>query len=264
MEIKVLNTDKLKTFRSKLSTEMPLFGLFMKSLDPAFIEIAGLSGFDYVILDMEHGPISTDRLGDLIRAAAISGLISIVRVPETNEQAIGKALDLGACGIQIPQIKTADEAIKAVHLSKFYPKGERGVCRFVRAAGYSSIPGGKYFHESNESLLILQLEGKEALTNIDEILDVKDIDIFFIGPYDLSQSLGIPGDVKSPLVRNAMFSIISKAKQAGKAIGTFVDDMESAKYWVDAGIQYISYSVDVGIFYEACAAINASLQSLWV
>jgi len=258
----MLQSTLIQEFRLKLLSKSPLFGPFMKSLDPAFIEIAGLSGFDYVILDMEHGPVSTDRLGDLIRAASVSGLTSIVRVPEISEQAIGKALDLGACGIQIPRIENADEAERAVYLSKFYPKGERGMCRFVRAAGYSSIPRTRYFQESNESLLILQLEGKEALNNIDEILEVKDIDILFIGPYDLSQSLGIPGEVKNPLVRNAMLSIASKAKQRGKAIGTFVDDMESAKFWADTGIQYISYSVDVGIFYEACVAINASLYSL--
>jgi len=208
---------------------------------------------------MEHGPASTDRLGDLIRAAACARLAPIVRVPEISEQAIGKALDLGACGVQVPQVSSAEEAAEAVRLAKFFPLGERGVCRFVRAAGYSSIGRKRYFQESNRALVILQMEGAEALGNLSDILKIDGVDVLFIGPYDLSQSLGVPGEVNSPSVMAAMSEIVSKAKAAGKVVGTFVDDLSAAARWSKAGIHYISYSVDVRIFYEACKSTVDSL-----
>lgn len=106
---------------------------------------------------------------------------------------ISEVLDIGTGGIQVPQIVNALDAQKVIKQAKFAPKGMRGVCRFVRAAGYSSKDRYTYFREADETLVILQLEGKEALENMDEIIEVEGIDVIFIGPYDLSQSLGVPG-----------------------------------------------------------------------
>lgn len=258
----MLYKDMAMRLRGKLAAGEAVYGPFMKTLDPAFVEAAGFAGFDYAILDMEHGPLGTENLANLLRAAGVASIVPIVRVPDISEQSIGKALDLGACGVQIPQVSDAEDAREALRLARFHPAGERGVCRFVRAAGYSSIPRSRYFAESNEALVILQLEGAKALANLDEILEVEGIDVIFIGPYDLSQSLGVPGQVEAPVVAEAVATIAGKARTAGIAVGTFVDDAKAARKWVGAGIRYISYSVDVGIFHDACRSILGDLRGI--
>lgn len=239
-------------FRKMLMDGKCVYGPFMKTTDSMFVEIAGLAGFDFVILDMEHGPGTFESQQGNIRAAELSGVVPIIRVPELNENMIGKALDIGAAGVQIPQIRTAGEARMAVEYSRFHPYGMRGVCRFVRAAGYSSRERKEYFDDSVGLLVIVQLEGTEAVKNLDEILDVEGIDIIFIGPYDLSQSLGVPGEVESETVVSRMKEIIQRAADKGKTVGTFVDSMKMLKLWRDAGVRYLGWSVDSGIFMDAC------------
>ncbi|MDR1338735.1 MAG: aldolase [Prevotellaceae bacterium] len=250
----------LRSFKDRLAKGEPVYGPFMKSLDAAFVECAGHSGFDFVILDMEHGPAGFPELQNLIRGAEASGVLPVVRTYDSSEVAISKALDLGAKGVQIPQIQSAEQAREVVKAAKYFPKGERGVCRFVRAAKYSSTPRSEYFELANEALTILQVEGKQVLNRLDSILSVEGLDILFIGPYDLSQSLGVPGQVSHPSVVEAIGNITGQAKKAGVVTGVFCDTFEAAALWRNAGIQYLSYSVDVGIFTEACSSIVNSLK----
>lgn len=252
--------NSLNTFRNKITNGENVYGIFMKTSDPMFVEAAGISGFDFVILDMEHGPVTIQDQQNNIRAAEARGTVPIIRLKDCNENTISKALDIGAYGIQVPQINTAEEARKVVKCAKFYPYGMRGVCRFVRAADYSNMERYEYFEASKDILIILQLEGVDGIKNLDEILEVEGIDILFIGPYDLSQSLGIPGQVNNPIVVNAMKEIVEKAKKSGKIVGTFIDTIEDLKMWRDLGLQYLSYSVDVGIFMDACKEINEKFE----
>ena len=200
MEGLAMNDIVLK-FREKIKNNEFVYGIFTKSQDPMFVEIQGISEYDFVILDSEHGPYSVSQQQNNIRAALLRGLLPIVRVSELSENMIGKALDIGALGVQVPQIENAKQAKKAVKYARFYPYGERGVCRFVSAADYSAKDRNEYFKSSKDLLVILQLEGVQAISNLDEILEVEGIDIIFIGPYDLSQSLGVPGDIKNPKVK---------------------------------------------------------------
>lgn len=245
----------IESFRDKINSNVCVYGPFMKTADPMFVEAAGIAGFDFAILDMEHGPVSFENQQNNIRAASVRGMLPIIRVKDLAENTIGSALDIGAMGVQVPQVKTADEAKMVVHHAKFYPHGMRGVCRFVRAADYSNMDKKEYFKNSKDLIIIIQLEGMEAVKNIDEILEVEGVDIIFVGPYDLSQSLGIPGEVDNPLVVEKMKIIVDKAKAKGKIVGTFVDDMYMLKLWREVGVQYLSYNVDVGIFMEACKGL---------
>lgn len=248
--------NSLFNFREKIKNEKCVYGPFMKTSDPMFVEAAGLAGFDFVILDTEHGPVEIENQQNNIRAAEARNLVPIIRLKDKAENTIGRALDIGAHGIQVPQIKTAQEAMDVIKYAKFYPYGMRGVCRFVRAADYSAMDRFEYFESSNDILIILQLEGIDAIKNIDEILKVDGVDILFIGPYDLSQSLGFPGQVNNPRVVDAMKIIVEKAKKAGKVIGCFVDTLDDLEMWRNLGLQYLSYSVDVGIFMDACKNIQ--------
>lgn len=242
----------LENFRNKLENNDCVYGIFMKTGDPMFVEAASLGGFDYVILDTEHGPVSIENQQNNIRAAEARGAVPIIRLKDSGENTIGKALDIGAYGIQVPQINSAADAEKIVKFAKFYPYGMRGVCRFVRAADYSAMDRYEYFENSKNILIILQLEGVKAIENLDEILEVEGVDILFIGPYDLSQSLGIPGQVNNPLVVEEMKKIVERASKKNKVIGAFVDTPEDLVMWRDLGVKYLSYSVDIGIFLDGC------------
>ena len=252
--------DIVLKFREKIKNNEFVYGIFTKSQDPMFVEIQGISEYDFVILDSEHGPYSVSQQQNNIRAALLRGLLPIVRVSELSENMIGKALDIGALGVQVPQIENAKQAKKAVKYARFYPYGERGVCRFVSAADYSAKDRNEYFKSSKDLLVILQLEGVQAISNLDEILEVEGIDIIFIGPYDLSQSLGVPGDIKNPKVLNAMINIVEKAKEKNIVVGTFTDDYEMVTKWKNMGVQYISYSTDSGMFYDYSRDVYNALR----
>ncbi|MDR1496871.1 MAG: hypothetical protein LBS59_00435 [Puniceicoccales bacterium] len=253
--------NTLRSFKTKLNQGSAVYGPFMKTLDAAFVEITGHAGFDFSILDMEHGPVGYAEMQNLIRAAQVAELVSIVRVPDSSESSISKALDLGASGVQVPQIQSAEEARAVVRAARYFPQGGRGVCRFVRAAKYSSIPREAYFVQANEALVILQVEGQKGLNALDEILAVEGVDILFIGPYDLSQSLGVPGDVANPVVIEAIKNVVERAKSAGVVTGVFADTFEAADRWRKAGVQYLSYSTDVGLYTEACRRVLKNIKT---
>jgi 4-hydroxy-2-oxoheptanedioate aldolase len=247
----------LENFRNKKLS----IGPFSKCSDPAIIECIGLAGFDFVIIDLEHGPNSIATAQNLVRAASIHKITPIIRVSENNESMISKALDIGAQGVQVPQINNETEARQAVNAAKFSPLGNRGVCRYVRAAGYSSKNKLEYFKESNQNtLIIIQIEGKKGLENIDNILQVEGIDIVFIGPYDLSQSMGVPGQTNHPKVIKAMKMVTEKANKYDKIVGTFVETPVDLKIWKDLGLLYLSYKVDVGIIMDAFISIEKEIR----
>jgi len=254
-------TEMVRQFKKRLA-EGRVVGVFSKTSDPAFIEVMGHGGFDYVIIDLEHGPNSVETAQNLIRASEVSGIVPIVRVKEKNISVMGEVLDIGAGGVQVPQVESAEDAKAVIRRVKFSPAGMRGVCGFVRAAHYSAKDTFRYFKEANETVVILQIEGTEGLKNLEPILDVEGIDVVFIGPYDLSQSLGVPGKIDDPSVTGKMNEIVKRCIERNIAVGTFVDTMENARRWIDLGVRYISYSVDVGLFYEKCVEVAEAIREM--
>jgi len=250
------------TLNTRLLNQAVLYGVFAKTNDPFFIEILGKSGFDFVILDSEHGPNSTREMYPLVLASWLTGLLPVVRVGTLSEKDIACALDLGVAGIQIPQLSTAEQARRAIEWSKFAPRGLRGVCRFVRAADFSLQPQAEYFESQNEVAVVGMVEGVVGIRNLDEILEVDGIDVLFIGPYDLSQTLGVIGEVEHPLVLKEVQAVVAKCRARGRTVGTFVDNTAMARRYKDLGVKYIAYSVDVGIFAAACRDINGKLRNL--
>ena len=252
---------KKNNLKEVLKEGKNVFGPFMKFTDPAAVEIMGFAGFDFVIIDAEHGPISMENAQNMIRAAESVNITPIIRVGNNDESLILRALDIGAQGIEIPQINSKSDAVRAVKSVKYSPQGERGVCRYVRAANYSSMDKFKYFESANkETMIIAHIEGVEGINNLDEILSVSGIDVIFIGPYDLSQSLGIPGQVNNSLVVEKMKEVVLKCKENKVAAGTFADDVETAKLWISLGVQYMAFSVDVGILYDISKTIVNKLK----
>jgi 4-hydroxy-2-oxoheptanedioate aldolase len=254
---------KMKKSLTKIMSKKGfVLGPFMKTSDPAFVEISGYAGFDFVILDMEHGSVQLQQMQNMIRAAEVSGTIAVVRLRDRMPETISQVLDIGAQAIQVPQVTTKEEVQAIIDASKFFPDGNRGVCRFVRAAKYTGMKSNVYFENANKTQIIIQVEGLQAIENIDSILEVKGFDILFIGPYDLSQSLGVPGKINHPKVISAMKNLIAKAKEARKFIGVFVDTIDNARIWRDMGVQYLSYSVDVGLYFTVCKSIVNEIRNI--
>lgn len=249
----------VQKFRERLNRGA--LGVFSKTEDPAVIEVLGYAGMDFVIIDLEHGPNTIRSAQNLIRAAQLSGVFPIVRVKEENPSVMAEALDIGAGGIQVPQVCSKADAEAVMDRVRFSPLGHRGVCRFVRAAHYSAMDRFGYFQQANEAVIVLQIEGKEGIDNLEQILEVPGIDVIFIGPYDLSQSLGVVGQIDHPLVQQEMLRIVQVCAQKGITVGTFTDTVENARKWRSLGVRYIAHSVDMGIFCDAVQNLITQIKA---
>ncbi|MGI6367639.1 MAG: HpcH/HpaI aldolase family protein [Anaerolineae bacterium] len=241
------------SLKEKLQRGETVVGPFINCVWPAFTEIIGLAGFDFAIIDTEHGPLSIETAEDLCRAGQLAGLDPIVRVSGNEQPLIQRALDIGSAGVQVPQIETREQAEAVVRAAKYAPLGMRGISLFTRAGDYT-VYGTEGLTDglNDEQVVIIHIEGVRGLENLEEIITVPNIDVVFLGPYDLSQSYGIPGQVNDPRVVKGMEEAIAKIRAAGKAVGTFAADTATARRWMDAGVQYMSLGVDVGIFANAC------------
>ena len=216
----------------------------MITSDPAFVEAAGYAGYDFVLLDMEHGPGTFENLQNLIRAANVAGVCPVVRVPRGTDIWIDQALDVGAGAVMIPQIDTAEQARIAVSAAKFSPRGSRGTCRFVRSAAYGAIPGADYFAKAQDTMVI----------------SVEGVDIVFVGPYDLSASLGIIGQINHPKVMELIGEICRKAAAKGVQVGCFADSAESGRRLLEMGVRFVGYSCDTAIFMNMAKADIAAFH----
>lgn len=250
---------------SRLQTELAagrtVVGPFCKMSDPTVYELAGLAGFDFAIIDMEHGPLGFESAQQLVRTCEMSGISPVVRIPANRAEYVQRALDIGAHAVQVPEINTPADAQSLVKAAKFHPNGSRGVCRFVRAAQYTHLNKQDYFGLANrQQRVIAHIEGRTGFENLDAILAVDGISIIFIGPYDLSQSIGIPGQTDHPQLQETMADIVRRARAAGKTVGTFVETPEQAAHWIAGGVEYISYSVDVGLLLQAFAAAAKAVR----
>lgn len=249
-----MTQTKNEQFRASLR-DSQCVGIFSKTTDSGMVEAAGHAGLDFIILDMEHGPIGQETLHHHVRAAAVTPMVSIVRVNGQDPDMIGSVLDSGADGVQIPNIGTAEQALSAIGAARFHPDGHRGVCRFVRAAEYGTMDRDEYLESANKTIIVLQVEGLEGIGNLDEILDVPGFDVLFVGPYDLSQSVGKPGKVDDPEVLKLISGIADKAARKGIALGVFTDTDEALRKMAGMGFSYLAHSVDQNIFSQACSRI---------
>lgn len=235
-----------------LAQGQPVLGPFCKMGEPMVYELAALAGFDFAIIDMEHGSLGFETALNLVRSCEGAGISPVIRVPANRPEFVQRALDTGTHAVQVPEINNAEQARQLVQAARYHPEGRRGVCRFVRGARYGHVPGADYFPAANRrQKIVAHIEGKEGFENLDAILAVGGIDVMFIGPYDLSQSLGLPGQVDHPRVRRTMAEIVRRSRAAGAAVGTFVENPRAAAAWIRQGVRYVSYSVDVELIRSA-------------
>lgn len=246
--------------KARLRERTFLAGPFVETASPELVECLGLAGFDFAVIDCEHFAFSGETVAALIRAATVAGVAPLVRVRENDPARILEALDLGAVGLHVPQIASAEDARRAVAAARFPPAGARGFNPFVRAGRYGTEPD--FRREADEdTLLVLHIEAGDSVAAIDEILAVEGVDVAFLGPYDLSQTLGVPGEVLHPKVREAMRTVAEAAERRKVAVGCFANNPEQAAVWLDAGVSYLAYSVDTVLFLDAAKRARAALEA---
>jgi len=225
------------------------YGMFAGLGEPALVEMMGYAGLDFVVIDTEHSGNTMEQVYALTRAAEVSGITPIMRVTENSPGMILRALDAGAAGVLVPQVNSAEEAAAVVRAARYAPQGERGLAGVVRAARYGFIPLPTYLAGANrENLVITQVEHIDAVNNLDEILAVEGLDGIFVGPTDLSQSMGITGKFADPELRRVIHAVIEKTRRTDKWAGIFCLDAEDAAYWKAAGAQFLTIAMDSMIF----------------
>lgn len=248
--------------RKKLNEQSPVIGTLMTIPSPQIVELIGVARLDFVILDMEHGEIDLPCLPDLLRAADARDIDTIVRVPEIRREPILKCLDRGASGIMVPQVEDPKQAVKVVRFAKYAPVGSRGVI-LPRAADYGEQEVDSYLAESNrDTLVVLQCESTEALENVDSIAGVSHVDVISVGPLDLSQSMGIPGEVEHPRMMDAYGRVAEATSQAGVNGGVSVSGRKQLKARLKQGYNFLIYSMDTVLFRNQFKEIRSTFDGL--
>jgi len=245
--------------RQKLS-EQRIIGTFIGIDAPNVVETMGRIGFDYLVVDAEHGPLGIRSIGDLLRSAALVGAPTLVRVPETGPY-IGRVLDAGAAGVLVPRIETADDAVDAVARARYAPEGYRGL-----GPGRGGYAGGdipSHLRRANESVVVaIQIETLLGLKNADAILAVPGVDAVVVGPADLAASLGVP--FGSTEHQAAVDRIIDAGLVHGVAPGAFCFTEDDAKRLAARGARMLIVGGDSLYMSNAAKATWAALSELSV
>jgi 2-keto-3-deoxy-L-rhamnonate aldolase RhmA len=231
---------KKNRMKEKLAAGEPVFGVSVMIPSPQIVEMIAAAGFDWVLLDCEHGTLTLESVELMAMAAEASGVTAIARPVSRSAAHILQALDRGVMGVQVPHVRTAAEAREVIAAVKYHPLGQRSLAAGTRSAVYDSHGTlADYVKAANDATLIaVQLEDREAVDNIDEILAVDGIDVFFIGPSDLSQSMGHPGNPKAPVVAQAIESSLKKMAAAHRTPGMPATG-ENLREALDRGVRYI-------------------------
>jgi 4-hydroxy-2-oxoheptanedioate aldolase len=246
--------------KEKLRAGETIFGVFANGVSVETVEIMALSGFDFITIDSEHAPSSDETNRLLVMAGACRNTPVFIRTPNNFPSSILRSLDIGAQGLLLPQVNSAAEAAEIVAAAKYYPEGFRGI-GLGRGADYGiGLDLGEYFRHSNDNLLIaVQCENAAAAPHLDAIAAVPGVDVIFAGPFDLSQSLGVPGQINAPPVKAIVQAVLDTSARHGKYAGIFTFSIAEAKRYAEMGFRYIIAGSDLNYLGEGC---RKALQEL--
>lgn len=252
--------DRLN-FRKSVLAGNRLIGTFLNTGSPALAEIAGCSGLDWCLLDMEHGSGSWESLAFQLMALESSSTAPIVRLPAMDPIYFKKALDLGAWGLMLPSVNTVEEAERAVAHSRFPPHGDRGVSSMNRSARYGTTFDEQLETAHLSTLVIAQVESPLSLENVEAISSTDGIDALFVGPADLSVSMGIPKQFDHPDFLEAILKARDAAKKHGKASGILgFADSDIQRYY-DLDFNLVAVGSDAGMVVKGFKSLVATSRN---
>lgn len=231
--------------KAKLAAGEAAFGCFVRTPEPQLIEYVGMLGWDFLVFDAEHGPLQPREIEDLCRAIEPRGTTPIVRVTTNDAPTILRFLDTGVHGVHVPWVNSAAEAERAVRSVKYSPRGMRGLAGSRASEWGLREPIGAYVQRANrETLVVIQVETQDAVDAIDDYLAVDGVDVLFLGPTDLSQSLGHPGDLDHPDVLAALDRVADAVIGSGVTLGIYAGSVDMTKAWLDRGARYFTTSLE--------------------
>jgi len=244
---------RINRVKKLLSEGETVYGtMVVDSRSPGIAQIFAVAGFDFMFIDMEHSPFSTETMADIIRAARLSGIVPLVRTSDDAYFLVSRALDAGAQGLMVPRVETAEQAAEIVRSAKYPPQGRRGCALSMAHTDYGAVDRKEYLTRANdELLLILQIESRRAIENIEEIAEVGGFDAFVVGPSDLSLSYGLPGETTHRTVVEAIERVLKTALEKGIYCGIHLGDAEQLVGWKKKGMRIITYSTDISMVREA-------------
>lgn len=241
--------------KERIKAGKAVYGTWCLIPSPEVINILAKSGLDFVLIDMEHGPTDYVLAQRMVMAAEAEGCKAVIRVAKNDEADVLRALDTGVSGVIVPHIETVEDRHRAISYMKYPPIGVRGFSPYTRAGCYASRPG----HTINENKRIytgIIIEGHKGLENFSAIIDEPELDLVYIGTYDLSVILGVPGDVKNRKVLDILEKCVKEVRNKGKVAGCLFHDVDELKYFSDLGIQFMAYKVDSSVLYDGFAFIK--------
>jgi 2-keto-3-deoxy-L-rhamnonate aldolase RhmA len=248
----------VKSFRSALKSGKQLNGLLITVPSPELVEIVSAAGFDWLFFDLEHSAMGFETLQNLLRCVPDT-CFAAVRVPEATAAYVAKVLDAGAEGVIFPRISTSEQAANAVSMCKYPPLGNRGV-GLSRAQGYGNT-FSEYLKVANERIAcILQIEDSLGAENASKISAIEGVDALFIGPYDLSMSLGIPGEVTHQRIKN-IIRAIAEVRPGEIGLGILTTDMETAREYSGLGYNLIACGVDTQLLNKGARQLIRAVRN---
>ncbi len=220
---------------------------------PAVAEIMATAGFDWLSIDLEHSTITLREAEDLIRVIDLKGVVPLVRLASNNAEQIKRVMDAGAHGVIVPMVKSGEEARAAVQAVKYPPQGKRSI-GLARAQGYGADFNRYFDWQRDQSLVVVQIEHIDAVNDLESILTVPGVDAYIVGPYDLSGSLGMPGEFQAPQFLEAMAKIraVSQQLQIPGGVHIVEPDPQALEECIAQGNQFIAYGVDTRMLDTAC------------
>jgi 2-keto-3-deoxy-L-rhamnonate aldolase RhmA len=234
------------TFRERVRGREELFGVFLQLGSPTAAELAGRVGFDWALIDLEHGTGSEAGLLDMLRALQGSGTTAIVRVESAARLRIGRPLDLGAAGVMVPQVNDSESARELASWLRYPPTGVRGVALSARGAAYGEMGHADVGRIDASVVGIAQIETRTAVDNVEAIATIEGIDCLFVGPSDLSHSLGIPGRFGDDAFDAALRRISDAAMGRELALGVHLPNLSELERYRALGFTFISLGADAG------------------
>jgi 4-hydroxy-2-oxoheptanedioate aldolase len=250
-----------------LSTGRPAWGTWVQTRSAEAAEAAAATGYDFVIIDMQHGAHSIAEAADLVRAINSYHASPVIRLPDCSPRLVSQLLDAGAHGVLVPDLRSADDARRVVDAAHYAPRGTRGGCPTVQATAHGAIPWSDYQAWAADQVMVWGLiETPEAVADIEEIVTTG-LYAVVLGPFDLSVAMGYSGDVEHPEVLNALDSVITAATAAGvETVAVLFDEVpqvaRGARRWLDRGCRIITASSDRWCLTQGWAGALAGLRSL--
>lgn len=246
-------------FKRGLAGASAAYGVWSMTGSPLVAEALGCAGYDFVVLDMEHAPNDVPRILPLLQAIAGTPAAPLVRLPWNDMVVVKQVLDLGAQSVMFPYIQNADEARRAVASTRYPPDGIRGVAGMSRATRFAGISG--YFGKAaGELCVVVQLETVEAVANLAEIAAVPGVDSIFIGPSDLSASMGFIGQVDHPEVQKALANAAKACAASGKPAGILASGAKRAAGYAQYGYNWVAAGSDLGLMMGAARGDVGTLR----